>query len=73
MARLQFYGKNAIEIAIKSYWELFRSEVINPFYLFQLFSITLWCLDDYYYYAGCVFLLSSISIAVSLYETRSVV
>lgn len=61
-----------IEVAVKSYWELFRSEIINPFYLFQIFSITLWCLDEYYYYAGCVFFLSGVSIFSSLYETRKV-
>lgn len=70
--RLQLYGSNIIEIAVKSYWELFRSEILNPFYLFQIFSITLWCLDDYYYYAGCVFVLSAISIFASLHETRAV-
>lgn len=66
------YGQNTIEIAVKSYWELFRSEILNPFYLFQIFSITLWCLDEYWYYASCVFILSAVSIFTSLYETRKV-
>lgn len=69
---LKLYGQNVIEVAVKSYWELFRSEIINPFYLFQIFSITLWCLDEYYYYSGCVFFLSGVSIFSSLYETRKV-
>lgn len=71
-SRMQLYGKNTIEIAVKSYWELFRTEVLNPFYLFQIFSVTLWCFDDYYYYAGCVFFLSAVSICCSLCETRTV-
>ena len=29
-------------------------------------------MDEYYYYAGCIFLISSISMGVSLYETRKV-
>ncbi|XP_031641127.1 probable cation-transporting ATPase 13A3 [Contarinia nasturtii] len=70
-ALTQLYGRNTIEIAVKSYWELFHTEILNPFYLFQIFSVTLWCFDDYYYYAGCVFLLSGISIFCSLYETRA--
>lgn len=69
---MKLYGRNTIEIAVKSYWELFRTEILNPFYLFQIFSVTLWCFDDYYYYAGCVFLLSAISIYCSLRETRAV-
>lgn len=69
---MQLYGQNVIEIAIKSYWELFRTEILNPFYIFQIFSVLLWGFDDYYYYAGCVFLLSAISIYCSLRETRAV-
>lgn len=57
-------------IQIKSYWKLFTTEILNPFYLFQFFSITLWCFDDYFYYAGCILILSATSITVSLYETR---
>lgn len=65
-----FYGPNEIRINVKSYWKLFSEEIINPFYLFQIFSITLWSLDDYYYYAACVLSLSAISIGTSLYQTK---
>ncbi|MEQ2200950.1 hypothetical protein XENOCAPTIV_005349 [Xenoophorus captivus] len=44
--------------------------VLNPFYIFQLFSITLWSIDGYYFYALCIFIISVISIGISLYETR---
>uniref|UniRef100_A0A7N8XU92 ATPase cation transporting 13A2 n=1 Tax=Mastacembelus armatus TaxID=205130 RepID=A0A7N8XU92_9TELE len=44
--------------------------VLNPFYVFQVFSIILWSIDDYYVYAICIFILSIISISISLYETR---
>lgn len=40
--------------------------------MFQVFSITLWMIDEYYYYALCIFVISIISISVSLYETRRV-
>lgn len=68
---LEIYGRNEISVPVKSYWYLFKSEILNPFYLFQIFSIILWSCDDYYYYAACVLLLSSISIISSLYETRT--
>lgn len=45
-------------------------QVLNPFYVFQVFSIILWMSDKYYYYAVCIFLISLISIGVSLYEIR---
>jgi len=47
-------------------------QVVNPFYVFQIFSIILWCCDNYYIYAGCIFVISLISLAVELYETRKV-
>lgn len=47
-------------------------QVLNPFYIFQVFSIVLWVCDTYYYYAACIFLISTISLGLSLYETRKV-
>uniref|UniRef100_A0A8C1EDR0 ATPase cation transporting 13A2 n=1 Tax=Cyprinus carpio carpio TaxID=630221 RepID=A0A8C1EDR0_CYPCA len=44
--------------------------VLNPFYIFQVFSIILWMSDRYYYYAACILIISLISISVSLYEIR---
>ncbi|XP_049781747.1 polyamine-transporting ATPase 13A3-like [Schistocerca cancellata] len=64
------YGENTMSVKVKSYWSLFVNEVVNPFYIFQVFSITLWSLDNYYYYAGCVLLLSALSIGISLWHTK---
>lgn len=50
----------------------FLFQVLNPFYIFQIASIVLWSADDYYYYAACIFLISCISIGISLYETKKV-
>lgn len=47
-------------------------QVLNPFYVFQLFSITLWMIDEYIVYAICIFLISVLSISISLYEIRKV-
>jgi dolichol kinase len=46
--------------------------VLHPFYVFQIASLILWSIDTYYYYAGCIFLMSVGSIAATLIETRSV-
>uniref|UniRef100_A0AAR2JBK1 P-type ATPase A domain-containing protein n=1 Tax=Pygocentrus nattereri TaxID=42514 RepID=A0AAR2JBK1_PYGNA len=46
------------------------SQVLNPFYMFQVFSIILWMSERYYYYAVCILIISFLSIAVSLYEIR---
>ncbi|XP_028179120.1 probable cation-transporting ATPase 13A3 [Ostrinia furnacalis] len=67
---IKLYGTNSVEVEVKSYWTLFVDEVFNPFYLFQVFSIILWSLDEYYQYASCVFLLSTISCMMALYQTK---
>uniref|UniRef100_A0A8C9WYA2 ATPase cation transporting 13A2 n=1 Tax=Sander lucioperca TaxID=283035 RepID=A0A8C9WYA2_SANLU len=64
------YGPNLIDVQVKSYVKLLFEEVLNPFYVFQVFSITLWIVDNYYYYAICIFIISILSIGISLYEIR---
>ncbi|XP_049608682.1 polyamine-transporting ATPase 13A2 isoform X2 [Syngnathus scovelli] len=68
--RRQVYGPNVIDVPVKSYFKLLIEEVLNPFYVFQLFSMVLWTLDEYYYYSTSIFLISLISIGISLYEIR---
>lgn len=40
--------------------------------MFQIASIILWSLDDYYYYAFCIALISVASIATTLIDTKKV-
>jgi cation-transporting ATPase 13A3/4/5 len=53
--------------------KLLTDEILNPFYVFQIGSILLWCMDDYYYYAFCIFIISAFSITSSLIETKQVI
>ncbi|KAI1231365.1 hypothetical protein IHE44_0007810, partial [Lamprotornis superbus] len=68
--RRKIYGPNLIEVPVKSYARLLVEEVLNPFYMFQVLSMVLWVCDAYYYYAACIFLISTFSLGLSLYETR---
>ncbi|KAF7797894.1 hypothetical protein EIP86_009100 [Pleurotus ostreatoroseus] len=70
--RLTLFGLNVIDIEGKSTISLLIDEVIHPFYVFQIASIVLWSLDDYYYYAFCIALISAISIITTLVETKKV-
>lgn len=40
--------------------------------MFQVASLILWSMDEYYYYAVCIFLISVFSIATTVLETKSV-
>nr|XP_057940919.1 cation-transporting ATPase 13A2 isoform X2 [Doryrhamphus excisus] len=68
--RRQVYGPNLIDVPVKSFYKLLTDEVLNPFYIFQIFSIILWLFDEYYFYAACILLVSMLSIGISLYEIR---
>jgi len=46
--RTSLFGLNAIEIEAKTIGQLLMDEVLHPFYIFQIFSIILWSIDDYY-------------------------
>ncbi|MCJ1469965.1 hypothetical protein MMC07_008610 [Pseudocyphellaria aurata] len=65
------FGPNQIDIQQKSVLQLLIDEAFHPFYVFQIASLILWSLDEYYYYAVCIFFISVISITATLLETRS--
>ncbi|EGV66420.1 hypothetical protein PSN45_002982 [Yamadazyma tenuis] len=69
--RAMIFEENSIEIDDKPILSLLLEEVLHPFYVFQIFSILLWLVDDYFYYASCIFIISMISIVNTLVETQS--
>lgn len=68
--RRLFFGENEIAVRVPSLFKLLIKEVLNPFYIFQLFSVVLWSAEDYYYYATAIVFMSVISIATSLYTIK---
>ncbi|GKZ62402.1 hypothetical protein AnigIFM49718_009489 [Aspergillus niger] len=70
-SREQVFGKNLIDIQQKTAIQLLMDEAFHPFYIFQLASLVLWSLDQYYYYAVCIFLISVISISATIIETKA--
>ncbi|OTA61144.1 hypothetical protein K449DRAFT_383211 [Hypoxylon sp. EC38] len=69
--RERVFGANLIDIEQKSIPQLLVDEVFHPFYVFQIASLILWSLDEYYYYAICIFVMSAGSIIATLVETRA--
>ncbi|KAI1809165.1 hypothetical protein GGS20DRAFT_343323 [Poronia punctata] len=69
--RERVFGTNLIDIEQKSIAQLLVDEVFHPFYVFQIASLILWSLDQYYYYAVCIFAMSAGSIIATLVETRA--
>ncbi|KAF9147252.1 hypothetical protein BG015_011143 [Linnemannia schmuckeri] len=68
--RTMVFGHNLIDVQEKTIGQLLVQEVLHPFYVFQVFSMALWFADDYYYYAACIFVISTVSVVTELVETK---
>ncbi|XP_029931179.1 probable cation-transporting ATPase 13A3 isoform X2 [Myripristis murdjan] len=68
--RRLFFELNEIAVKVPSLFKLLIKEVLNPFYIFQLFSVILWSTNDYYYYASAIVFMSVMSLATSLYTIK---
>ncbi|CAG2164446.1 unnamed protein product [Oppiella nova] len=69
-SRRILYGENAIVVEVMTILQILIQEVLEPFYIFQIFSLLVWLLDEYYYYAGCIIVMSSLSLTTSVIQTR---
>ncbi|KAF8975084.1 hypothetical protein BGZ46_009440 [Entomortierella lignicola] len=68
--RSMVFGPNVIDVKEKTVGQLLVDEVLHPFYIFQVFSMALWFVDDYIYYAACILVISTVSVISELVETK---
>ncbi|EFC37639.1 cation translocating P-type ATPase [Naegleria gruberi] len=63
------FGKNSTEIPMKSGVQILLDEILHPFYLFQVFILVLWFLEQYYTYCISIAIVTLIVISFSFWRT----
>ncbi|XP_071570378.1 polyamine-transporting ATPase 13A3 [Temnothorax nylanderi] len=64
------YGNNNIVVPLQSIGVLLLLEVLNPFYIFQVFTLSVWFAEGYLYYTIAIVLMSLFGITSSIVQTR---
>ncbi|KAG8445134.1 hypothetical protein GDO86_010050 [Hymenochirus boettgeri] len=63
-------GPNVIETEVTPVWKLLFKEVLNPFYLFQAATLSLWIAEGYIEYSVSIIIMTLISIIFIVFDLR---
>ena len=62
---------NEVKVVVPSIFQILHKEVLSPFHIFQVFSISLWFSFEYELYAGAILAITVLSIIILVYSIRS--
>ncbi|KAM9316544.1 putative cation-transporting ATPase 13A4 [Gastrophryne carolinensis] len=68
--RQKLCGPNTIEVEIIPIWKLLFKEILNPFYFFEVYSVSTWMATGYFEYALAILFLTILSVLATIYLLR---
>ncbi|XP_073434755.1 probable cation-transporting ATPase 13A4 [Dendrobates tinctorius] len=68
--RKQICGLNKLEVEVTPIWKLLFKEVLNPYYIFQAFSLSIWFATGYIEYSAILVVITLLSIAATIFNMR---
>lgn len=66
-----FYGPGEIVVPAANIFVLFIDEMLNPFYIFQVFALGIWYWQGYTYFAIVLTVLAVFAVVSSMYDKWS--
>ena len=64
------YGDCLIDIPIPSIFSFFTKEIMNPYFVFQFFSVVIWMLENYVMFAILIFAICIVTAVGNLFSAR---
>ncbi|XP_073434741.1 probable cation-transporting ATPase 13A4 isoform X2 [Dendrobates tinctorius] len=68
--RQRICGLNTIAVKVTPVWKLLSKEILNPFYVFQTYSLSIWIATGYYEYSFAILGMTILCILATVYNLR---
>ncbi|CAD6192928.1 unnamed protein product [Caenorhabditis auriculariae] len=68
--RRTYFGENLMAADLTPIFVIICKEIISPFYMFQIFSVIVWYIDEYVWYATLIVAMTLCSIIATIASTR---